>query len=144
MIRVSIKQRRNAVEARFKMWPSVPPENVSRGLSTWRTDQTNFRPDCDTVACFGGWCVWWPYFKAQGLHADAEGMPYINRTLGDRDLDDARGTFVAHILFGQRELFFPRGDHPADPHPWDDDRITDHELVTRRLDWLIANSKVEE
>lgn len=142
MIRVSKQQRRNALEARDKMWPSVPSENVVRGLRMWRTDGTNTRPDCDTVACFGGWCVWWPSFRRQGARADADGMPYIK--------GGNHGTVVAHILFGQRELFYPRGDHPADPKPrdqleyFDPAHITDHELVRRRLDWLIANSEVVE
>lgn len=139
MIRVTQQQRRNAMAARFQMWPSVPPENVIRNLSNWRADDSNFRPDCNTVACFGGWCAWWPFFREQGVRADAEGMPYI----GEGE-PDQHGTFVALHLFGHRALFLPRGDHPADPHPWDDDRVTDHKLVTRRLDWLIANSEVDE
>lgn len=130
MIRVTKQQRANAIEARDVMWPSVPPENVIPELASWRRGRRG-RPDCGSVACFGGWCAWWPSFRAQGVRSNAFGAPVF------------RGDFGASsTLFGSSDLFVPRGSSSSDVHaPY---RCTDHELVTYRLNWLIENSEVIE
>ena len=127
-IQVTAQQRANALEARDVMWPSVPPENVDPKLHTWRCQgKSHTPPDCGTVACFGGWAEWWPEFR---LRAG------ISPSRGDM------GWGQVSELFGPydeaRNLLDERGGHPAD---WGFDG-TDHELVTNRLNWLIANSEV--
>lgn len=141
MIKQTKQQRANTIDALENMWPSVPPENVSPGLLRWRADSygTRFTPgkvNCGTVACFGGWCTHWPAFTAQGvLPRDVDGSPMFDAVRADR------------YLFGDDWIFYPRNDHPADPGYYElelDTRITDHELVTRRLKWLLENSEVVE
>ena len=127
MIQVTQQQRDNALDALNNMWPSVPPENVYPGLNAWVRDAG--QPNCGTVACFGGWCAWWPAFRDQGVVASASsGAPTI---LG-------RHFGVASDLFGNYDLFHPRGEHEADMGF----EGNDHELVTHRLKWLIENSEV--
>lgn len=133
-IRVTARQRANAVEARNVMWPSVPPENVANWLSSWRLDSTSEVPTCGTVACFGGWCAWWPSFQAQGVQScGGTGAPEL---LGKF----ASSRHVSNELFGSQDMFFTRGDHTADIGFTG----TDHKLVTTRLNWLIKNSVVVE
>lgn len=130
-IKVTAKQRENAHEA-LRMWATVPPENVYPELSYWRMDRSNAPPECGTVACFGGWCAWWPEFARQGVKVGAFGWPTITRR---------EGYGTAGYLFGAEQLFYPRASGCAA------DRVfagTDHELVTHRLNWLIANSEVIE
>jgi hypothetical protein len=135
MIRVTKQQRANAIEARDVMWPSVPPENVMPDLGAWRAIKCGRgRPTCGAVACFGGWCAWWPGFRAQGVQADGKGMPTLPGM--------SWASNVSKELFGHSEMFMARGSATIDRHaPYE---LTDHELVTHRLNWLIANSKVIE
>ena len=129
---VSSRQRANALEARDVMWPSVPAENVTSLLSQWRLDAADEAPTCGTVACFGGWCAWWPHFQAQGIQSDhLTGAPRLNGEWGTSMLASER-------LFGDSTLFLRRNDHSADAGFIG----TDHELVTHRLNWLIENSVV--
>lgn len=143
LIRVTAKQRTNALDALNNMWPSIPPENVAERLGTWRTGAgyalRDSPPTCNTIACFGGWCAWWPAFRAQGVFVSAEGAPTI--------VDNRRSAFpvrrspvyVAQHLFGHQGMFHPRGFLPTDTPSR---HVSDHETVRMRLLWLIANSTV--
>lgn len=123
MIKVSAQQRANAIEARDVLWPSISPAQVSERLMSWRKGQREKAPpDCHTIACFGGWCQWHPPFRA---------------------IDDGTGKDIAdysRTLFGFEDLFEPRECCASDNQQPTD--CTDHELVTRRLNWLILNSEV--
>lgn len=130
-IKVTAQQRANAIEARDVMWPSVPSKNVATWLASWRKDSTHEVPTCGTVACFGGWCAWWPSFQAQGVTATPTGAPQLR---------DKQGAAVGKTLFGTEDMFLIRGDHTADIGFTG----TDHILVTTRLNWLIKNSVVVE
>lgn len=131
-IKVTAQQRANAIEARDVMWPSVPAENVAHSLYTWRVgEKGNDTPTCGSVACFGGWCAWWPSFQAQGVTATWTGAPQLR---------DKQGAAVGKTLFGEDSMFSVRGIHTADRNF----RGTSHELVTKRLNWLIKNSVVVE
>jgi len=125
------QQRANTLEALNVMWPSVPPENVYGHLGFWR-DGGSFEKEmnCNTTACFGGWCVGWPTFKAQGVSVDGQGMPHLGNRFG---------TDVALPLFGLNDVFMIRGFTSID----DGFKGTDHELVTHRLQWLLDNSEVK-
>jgi hypothetical protein len=130
-IQVTAQQRANAVEALEVMWPSVPPENVIRHLNHWREDAKGTPPTCGTVACFGGWCAWWPSFMNQGVKAASGGAPISpSQAAGQRHAEQ--------FLFGDPEMFDPRGCHPADQRF----KGSDHDLVTNRLKWLIESSEV--
>lgn len=131
-IEVTQQQRDNALDALHNMWPSVPPENVFPDLGDWRDAESDAKPSCKTVACFGGWCAWWPAFRRQGVRTFASGAP---RPIGGGFSSD-----VALRLFGSAGLFTRRGMFNADRGF----RGTDHELVTNRLHWLIENSTVVE
>lgn len=132
MIRVTKQQRANAIEARDVMWPSVPPENVMPELGSWRRGGRG-KPTCGTVACFGGWCAWWPPFREQGIGCNWAGAPTTQ---------NPHVMAADEQLFGEREMFSIRGYCPADATA--SKSCTDHELVTHRLNWLIANSEVIE
>lgn len=129
---VTAQQRANAIEARDVMWPSVPPENVAPNLSIWRRDKggPKKRPDCGSVACFGGWCAAWPPFVKQGVRTDISGAPMHGK-------EESVWLASAH-LFGEY-IFDMRGDYPPDR----EFTGSDHELVTHRLNWLIENSVVQ-
>lgn len=126
-IKVTQQQRDNALDALHNMWPSVPAKNVARELGAWRVGPAHEAPDCGSVACFGGWCSWWPAFVAQGVVRSPMGCA--------RMLD---GSFAARSLFGDQDLFNCRDGHNADAGF----KGSDHKLVTHRLKWLITNSEV--
>lgn len=153
-IKVTAQQRANAIEALTVMWPSVPPENVVGNLCAFRYGLDRFgnavhfksKVDCKALACFGGWVVCWPAFMAQGAYADDVGYPHLR---GDKINDGAYG--VARHLFGLAELFHPRSSmwkviEEFGPNTvWgfeQDTSVSDHEVVKRRLKWLIKNSEV--
>lgn len=143
ILSVSAQQRANALEALNVMWPSVPPKNVHPGLRWWngeryevcgkRVDKTNQAPNCGTVACFGGWCAWWPNFRKQGVKSSPTGAPmvYSEHTDGFTNIAD-------RFLFGHDYLFAPRGSMDCDMGFMGND----HKLVSNRLRWLIKNTKV--
>jgi len=132
-IQVTAQQRANALDALNVMWPSVPPENVYPDLLDWRKAGHGTVPDCGTVACFGGWCEWWPPFREQMKLEPTHGCA---------------GWHQATSLFGPSHeraidcLFSIR--HYGNGHPADQTFPggTDHELVTNRLNWLIQNTEV--
>lgn len=127
-IRVTAQQRANALDALNNMWPSVPPENVMSNLGWWRNGSPTRAPTCNTIACFGGWCAWWPAFRAQGVRVSRNGKPFMrNKPLACE---------VSQELFGCGTLFFSRRalDEPFNG--------TDHQVVTQRLRQLIRNSIV--
>lgn len=127
---VTQQQRDNLLEALNVMWPSVPPENVPAGLSVFRQDFDYGAPNCGTVACFGGWCAWWPSFRAQGVWAGDVGRPEMEAGFpGD----------VSELLFGHAMMFKARGHAGMMDVGF---RGTDHELVIHRLNWLLENSEV--
>ncbi len=125
------QQRKNLEEALNVMWPSVPPENVSPSLGEWRHETgmairsaSSSPPSCGTIACFGGWCAWWPYFREQGVSSDGSGMPITSGYLG-----------VAEVLFGDARIFAGRGAYVSDALvPVD---TSDHDLVTARLKYAL-------
>ena len=122
-IKVTQQQRDNALLMLNKYWPSVPEANVVPQLATWRHDSARRKPTCKTVACFGGWDAVVPEFRAQGVRPVRNcGAPNVS----------------GFSLFGTPGLFSSRGSFVSD----NDFTGTDHELVTRRLQWLIANSEV--
>jgi len=136
-IKQTTRQRANTIEALEVMWPSVPPENVCEGLKWWRKGKPTRRPPtCETVACFGGWCAWWPAFKAQGVQANEFGAPCITNA---RDVCyQASAVFIK--LFGDYDICAPVGNFECEM----DFKGTDHELVTHRLKRLLENSEVVE
>lgn len=115
------QQIENIHEA-LRMWATVPPENVAGSLGAW--SNSGGRPHCDTHACFGGWCAWWPAFRAIGVRADPVGRPQTRNSWGHE---------VASELFGDDCAFDARGMHPADR--WFTG--TDHALVVHRLNWML-------
>lgn len=132
-IQVTAQQRANAIEARDVMWPSVPEANVSPGLYWWRDGiGAHKKPDCGTVACFGGCCAWWPSFRRQGVVADPCGAAVVGSS------DGKLRPFADKHLFGDDHVFDPRRSHPAD-HGFNG---TDRALVLNRLNWLTENSEV--
>jgi hypothetical protein len=131
MIFQTEQQRKNTLEALNVMWPSVPPENVYPALGDWREGNSKKRrPNCRTIACFGGWCAWWPHFKSQGIGPDEDGAPKTRA--GGSEME------ASQLLFGWEHAFRWSGGAEPDRNF----RGTDHELVTHRLKWLLANSKV--
>lgn len=140
---ITRQQLHNLLEARDVMWPSVPGGNVLPQLGAWRNDsvivdRTNEPPTCGTMACFGGWCAWWPTFRKQGVRSDRTGAPYVERRGG------LLPNGVAQYLFGYEWLFSARGFAYADIGILKrrGERIGDHELVTRRLNYAITNAVV--
>lgn len=132
-IKQTPQQRKNTVEALEVMWPSVPAENVVAGLIDWNEDDTGEMPTCKTLACFGGWCAWWPAFRRQGIRVSINGSPVV--------IHNIAGKFVlaAYYLFGDSDIFDVRGHHHAD---LDTNAMSDHAVVTNRLHWLLKNSVV--
>jgi hypothetical protein len=132
MNRTFTKQQVKNIEEAIVMWATVPPKNVYPGLDDWRDMSQEHNSDkvtCRTIACFGGWCCHWPEFKKQGLKAERDGRPLLN---------EASGSKVADQMFGDTDLFLPRGTHPADRHSL---LVDDHTVVMNRLKTLLAEAK---
>ena len=135
MLKVTQKQRDNAIHARDVLWPSVPAASVD--LVSWSSlgDERDIElsdANCGTLACFGGWCAADPYFKEQGLS-----LAVLRQYWRYQDLDEN--------LFGCDEMFNAAGSGPerSGPEPdWDNHIESDHALVAWRLNWLIENSEV--
>ena len=131
-IKVTAQQRTNAISAK-EMWNSVPEKNVSTNLSSWREDRkSRTQPDCNSIACFGGWCAWWPAFQAQGVSVTTGGAPFMK---------SSSEAYVDQELFGEPGMFNPRRHHTADKNK-NLSKWSDWEVVMNRLDWLIKNSVV--
>lgn len=97
----------------LSIWAEVPPRRVK--LDSWK---------CGTHACFGGHMATWPEFQAKGVFPDErDGAP---RMMGEDGLNVGTWTVAQH-LFGNHELFRVR--FGIDPK-----RLSDHELVVRRLE----------
>jgi hypothetical protein len=138
------QQRANTLDALNNMWPSVPYENVAEKLMYWRTwKEFGNVPDCGSVACFGGWCAWWPAFRAQGVIMGAYGSPRLKNEQDYNNYDDYDHEIdTRHIcmkLFGVMALFNARDYFIADRNF----KGTDHELVLHRLQWVLDNTQVE-
>jgi hypothetical protein len=132
MKRTFTKQQVQNIEEALVMWKTVPPQNVYPGLDDWRDfshERHRGKVTCNTIACFGGWCCHWPAFKEQGLKAGIAGRPCVGVLSG---FDSAEP------LFGDFDLFLPRGSHPADRNSlW----LDDHTLVMNRLVTLLTEAK---
>jgi hypothetical protein len=131
-IKVTAQQRANALEALNVMWPSIKPEKVVSDLQMW----TAVPEDCNSPACFGGWVARWPEFQKQGVHAGLLNGEPILRVRGRTMYANE----VAGVLFGERSLFDVRRGFPYLIEA--DRRVSSHQIVTRRLQWLIENSEV--
>lgn len=144
MIKVTQKQRDNALHARDVLWPSVPALGVD--LNIWSNIEHGEEPtldstSCSTLACFGGWCAADPYFKRQGLSLLGLSLLALRKCGG-----------LDKVLFGYCTLFSPEGlgpecGIPGNSNPIDGftayrGRDYDHDLVAWRLDWLVKNSEV--
>ena len=144
MIEVTQLQRDNILSAKA-MWLKIPAKNVVPDLCTWRalSEKNKFKaPDCDTVACFGGWCAWNPEFIAQGIQTSAGGAPFFN---DQKHLQ--QGEEVCYRLFGDVALFAARSTNPVDKSTARRNAkaykaMSDWQLVMNRIDHLIANSIV--
>ena len=133
-ITITKRQRKNLIEAK-RMWLTVPEKNVVRGLSLWRSlydKNRHLAPDCKTIACFGGWCAWWPAFRKQGIIASRTGGPVF--AFGKK----SKG--VSEVLFGGESLFSSRMNHSVDDELTEED--SDWRIVMNRIDWFIENSVV--
>jgi hypothetical protein len=127
---VSQRQYDNIKDALEVMWPSVPEANVVPGLRRWREEGWflgNKIPTCATLACFGGWCAWWPRFRAQGVRSAHSGAPVVCP-------DGHSSVEASRWLFGYDFLFSARA-------PWE--RGTSHEIVRKRLENLLARAVVD-
>lgn len=115
-----------------EMWLSIPPENVYPKLLNWRLKKRGrsqaHRLDCNTVACFGGWCAWWPPFRALGVRPNCFGMPIVPDRLS-----------ASTYLFGEPLAFAPR--YSANPSMPDDPTDSDHAHVLKRIDWMLDRRK---
>lgn len=145
---ITQQQYSNLKEALEVMWPSVPPANVSPRLGRWRVvSEEEYRssiargfktpPDCGTICCFGGWCAWWPNFRAQGVSVGYEGYPVFDD--GAWPMDEE---VVCSHLFGWETLFRMRGNSPIDRNVENEPCMSDHEFVKRRLQYALDNSEV--
>ena len=142
MIEVTQLQRDNAISAK-EMWLTVPEANVVPRLATWNYyhDAKIKRPKaptCKTIACFGGWCAWWPAFQAQGIKADPVGMPVIHEN---------EDQSVCFTLFGVYRLFISRGRAEADESfksrsKQEYEEASDWKIIMNRIDYLIQNTVV--
>lgn len=149
---ITKQQRENLVEAIEVMWPSIPPENISRNLAEWRDDLdptndvfadddetkvSSVAPDCKTIACFGGWCAWWPSFRAQGVFSTLSGIPSIGTSwLGHESID------VSEELFGYRQMFYMNGHADIDQELENFEDLNDKQIVQARLQFILANSYI--
>lgn len=146
---ITKQQRENLVEAIEVMWPSIPPENISHYLSDWRDDldpigddddsalPTIKSPDCNTIACFGGWCAWWPSFRAQGVFSTNDGVPSIGTSwLGHESID------VSEELFGYRQMFYMNGHSDIDQELENFEELNDKQIVQARLQFILDNSYI--
>lgn len=111
------EQRKN-VRIFLERWATIPPENVYPELNDWQKGRVRQKPTCGTIACAGGWMALMPEFQAMGIRPDPHsGAPTV-----------AFGWFDATDFFGGHGLFSTR---------LDDERGTDHEVVTRRFKRLL-------
>lgn len=137
MKKVTALQMTNILDVRV-MWLTVPERNVYPNLSYWRKHfelggrETGLAtaPSCNTIACFGGWCAWWPAFMAQGVRAGLNGSPSIPRRMDS-----------SPVLFGHHKMFAPRGCLHKEGGRKNDDK-SDWQIVMDRINWMIANSEV--
>lgn len=132
MKRTFTKQQVKNIEEALVMWKTVPPKNVFPCLDDWRDfsqEHPSSKVTCNTIACFGGWCCHWPEFKKQGLKAETDGRPLLGEIVGSK---------VAEQMFGDIDLFLPRGVHPADRNSL---LVDDHTVVMNRLVTLLSEAK---
>lgn len=94
----------NVREAR-RMWNTIPPENVYTNLEGWNADNNDNAPTCKTIACFGGWCAWWPAFQKQGVKVGICGSPFI--TDGANHISSPSHV-ASYKLFGDYGMFSAR------------------------------------
>ena len=132
----------NLLEAK-KMWLTIPPENVMPRLQDWRGDDNRLAPpDCNTVACFGGWCAWHPAFQAQGVVVHKSGAPVFY----DGVEYDPR---IGYHLFGDLDLFIVRGEHLSEKVSKNEDPLeyfatSDWQVVMNRINYVLATCVVRD
>ena len=142
--RITERQYDNLLEAK-KMWDSVPEKNVMPALADWRSDRMKSKaPDCNTLACFGGWCAWWPAFQGQGVSVTSSGAPMIACS---RDLIE-QGAQLSKRLFGNENMFNVRNDHRQDQitsqFMHNPPRASDWQIVMNRIDLALKNSVTKD
>jgi hypothetical protein len=114
-----------------KFWLNLSVGKVN--LNRW-TDTTS----CGTIACIGGWCA------LSGLFPELvqeEGPPCLIESLDYCPIafEADYKSFVAHKLFGDYELFKPRGSHKVDQSPDSSDvPISHHAMALRRILWNLG------
>lgn len=145
MEQLTREQQLANIDLAERLWRErVAPNQVIGGLHTWVET-----PDCGSAACFGGWIARFPEFREMGVRRlkeidpdDYFGVVYGEAPAFDKDNWGVRASIA---LFGDASLFEPRGGHPADPSwnsYWDDDLMSDHELVLKRL--AAARQRLQE
>lgn len=139
MNQITDKQRDN-LEMALVMWTAVDPETVWPGLGGFA---------CGTYACFGGHVATWQYFIDQGVitiededtrldHDFLEGEPVMRTPEGLINGPSVSGELFGVDLFGWRNCRFDREVNGGDYVP---DNVTDHELVLRRLEYVLFGAK---
>lgn len=125
------------IDLAARLWGErVTPDKVVERLTVWASPHPNM---CGTQACFGGHLATWPEFRAMGVRTRKEAGEEDPVMRHGPDMDGVQWPYeVASVLFGDEQLFEPRGGHPAGPSydnapDSDDGSISDYELVVNRL-----------
>jgi hypothetical protein len=109
------------------MWKTIPDKNIYPGLAKW-TQQKSKNPNCNTIACFGGWCAYMPEFKKLGLYFDVVGFPSIDLICKtSKKPYSIWGSSLSYFLFGSFSMFDSREDNL-------DKFVSDYETVKLRLE----------
>lgn len=124
----STKHIENLQRAIIEWGLSVDPRRVVHELGGYREYHA-----CGTHYCVGGYVATWPWMRRQGVRADPAGGPCLQGVWVPSD--------VAAKLFGDRDLFGGRGDHPADGLPGAQG-LTDYEIGMLRFNWALADPYV--
>jgi hypothetical protein len=126
-MQLSLSQKLANCKYALKMWKTIPNENITPDLLYWINSYGISEPTatCNTIACFGGWCVFMPKFQELGLYFDSDGAPTLTlapkitkglpRTLSGYDL--------AFYLFGDGSMFYSNNT-----------KLTDRDIVWVRLE----------
>lgn len=135
------KEKAANIKLALIKWLEVPPEKVVRDLRKWRGPPH----DCGAAACFGGHLTTWPEFQAMGVKTSHTSYaPWLGDGLTQPgalvEQQLLYGVEVAEHLFGFGGLFEGRYGG-SDTTVMDltifdiagTDKISDHELVRRRL-----------
>jgi hypothetical protein len=128
---LSYKQQLANCRYALKMWKTIPDKNIYPGLKQWAIKKST-NPDCNTIACFGGWCVYMPKFKELGLYFDSHGYPTINLLCKfSKKPYTVWCNSLSYFLFGSISMFDSREDNL-------DKSVSDYEIVKLRLESQIC------